>query len=77
MRLTESMIRQAIREEVANLLTESEGRGILQEGSSPSVVFNKIKDICEDALSNKSLGMKSAVAERFAGRIRDALKDLD
>lgn len=54
-----------------------EGRRALHEGSSPAAVFNKIKDICEEALSNKSLGMRPAVAERLAGRIRDALKDLD
>ena len=48
----------------------------LREGASASSVFNRIKDICEEALMNKSLGMKPAIATRFADRVKDALKDI-
>lgn len=55
----------------------SEGRARrLQEGSSPAGVFNRIKDVCEEVLMNKSLGMKPMVADGAAERIRNALKDL-
>jgi len=48
----------------------------LREGASAASVFNRIKDICEEALMNKSLGMKPAVATRAADRVKDALKDI-
>jgi hypothetical protein len=48
----------------------------LREGASASSVFNRIKDICEEALMNKSLGMKPAIAARAADRVKDALKDI-
>lgn len=55
---------------------DESNRRRLREGSSPSSVFNRVKDICEEVLMNKSLGMKPSIAEDAAERIRNALKEI-
>jgi hypothetical protein len=48
----------------------------LSEGRSPSSVFEEIRDICDEALMNKSLGVKAGMATSYKLQIMRALSNL-
>ena len=60
MRITESKVRQIVREEVGSL-QEMIAPGYLH----PQEMFQDIKDLVDEALMNKSFGMKGRVTDNY------------
>jgi|TARA_R110000787_G_scaffold79475_1_gene173706 hypothetical protein len=63
MKITKELLKQIIKEELGNAQT------------SDREVFEQIKQICEEALMNKSLGMSSEIAKNYQNKILNLINE--
>lgn len=68
MSISESMIRQIIREETVRMVS---GARPIHEGGGEFTrqLFEQIAAICDEALLNKSLGVDARIGEKYVGKI--------
>ena len=70
MRITESMVRKIIKEELDQI---NEAR----VGTGPKQTFRKIIEICKEALDNDRLGKHAQVARMHRDNIESLLRMMD
>jgi len=70
MRISESKVRRIVQDEIRQRLVEMRGP------APASRVFEAIRNICEEALMNKSLGVSPRIAEDYEQQIKNELMKL-